>query len=103
VARRFRLADGSAELGFVSSVSKPFCGDCHRARLSADGKLYTCLFASKGHDLRQLLQDGATDDELHTAIAGIWRARDDRYSELRAKHRADTDADPKVEMFAIGG
>ena len=103
VARRFRLADGSAELGFVSSVSKPFCGDCHRARLSADGKLYTCLFASKGHDLRQLLQDGATDDELHTAIAGIWQARDDRYSELRAKHRADTDADPKVEMFAIGG
>lgn len=103
VARRYRLQDGSLELGFISSVSKPFCRDCHRARLSAEGKLYTCLFASEGHDLRALLREGGTDDELHGAIRDIWGAREDRYSEMRAELRADETAQPKVEMYHIGG
>lgn len=102
VATRYRFVDGGGEIGFISSVSAPFCGDCTRARLSADGKLYTCLFASDGYDLRALLRDGADDAAIATAIADCWRARDDRYSERRAELRA-AGADARIEMFAIGG
>ncbi|MEX2598439.1 MAG: GTP 3',8-cyclase MoaA, partial [Dehalococcoidia bacterium] len=84
VAERWRYVDGSGEIGFISSVTQPFCGDCTRVRLSAEGEVYTCLFASSGHDLRGPLRDGATDDELREIISGIWRARTDRYSELRS-------------------
>ena len=94
------LRDGSGEIGVIASVTRPFCGDCTRARLSADGKLYTCLFATRGHDLRALLRGGASDAELTEAIAGIWAVRDDRYSELRTAETADL---PKVEMSYIGG
>jgi len=100
VAGRWRYLDGAGEFGIISSVTRPFCRDCTRARLSADGQLYTCLFAVTGRDLRAVLRDGSTDDELRTFIAGIWRARDDRYSELRS---ASTSTLPKVEMFAMGG
>ncbi len=100
VARRFRYADGSGELGVIASVTQPFCGACTRARLSAEGRLYTCLFATKGHDLRALLRGGATDTELQEAISAIWRDRGDRYSELRS---AQTGELPKVEMSYIGG
>jgi molybdenum cofactor biosynthesis enzyme MoaA len=102
VAERYRFTDGGGEIGFISSVSSPFCGDCTRARLSADGKLYTCLFASEGYDLRALLRDGASDADIAAAITQRWRARDDRYSERRAELRAGG-ADARVEMFAIGG
>jgi cyclic pyranopterin phosphate synthase len=100
VAGRWRYLDGAGEFGIISSVTRPFCRDCTRARLSADGQLYTCLFAVAGRDLRTVLRDGSTDDELRTFIAGIWLARDDRYSELRS---ASTSTLPKVEMFAMGG
>jgi cyclic pyranopterin phosphate synthase len=100
VANRWRYRDGSGEIGVISSVTQPFCGDCTRARLSADGKLHTCLFAVKGHDLRALVRGGASDEELTAAIAGIWRARTDRYSELRSAATADLE---KVEMSYIGG
>jgi cyclic pyranopterin phosphate synthase len=100
VALRWRYADRSGEVGVIASVTKPFCGDCTRARLSAEGKLYTCLFAVDGHDLRALVRGGATDDDLRGAIARVWRARDDRYSELRTDATTDL---PKVEMFAMGG
>jgi cyclic pyranopterin phosphate synthase len=100
VARRFRYRDGSGEIGVVGSVTLPFCGDCTRVRLSADGQLFTCLFATAGHDLRARLRGGAPDDELAAAITGIWQARADRYSELRS---ADTIGLPKVEMSYIGG
>jgi cyclic pyranopterin phosphate synthase len=100
VARRYRYADGSGEIGVIASVTQPFCGACTRARLSAEGRLYTCLFATNGHDLRALLREGATDDDLATAIADVWRARSDRYSELRSAHTADL---PKIEMSYIGG
>jgi GTP 3',8-cyclase len=100
VARRYRYRDGAGEIGVIASVTQPFCGDCTRARLSADGKLYTCLFAVRGHDLRALLRDGATDDDLADALAGIWGARDDRYSELRSAETADLE---RVEMSYIGG
>jgi GTP 3',8-cyclase len=100
VANRWRYLDGSGEIGVISSVTQPFCGDCTRARLSADGQVYTCLFAVKGHDLRALLRGGATDEELAAALADIWRARTDRYSELRSAATADL---PKVEMSYIGG
>ena len=83
VAARWRYRDGGGEIGVISSVTQPFCGDCTRARLSAEGRLYTCLFAVRGHDLRALVRGGATDDELDEAIAAIWRGRADRYSELR--------------------
>jgi GTP 3',8-cyclase len=99
VARRFRTSSGS-EIGVISSVTQPFCRDCTRARLSADGHLYTCLFASQGHDLRAPLRSGAGDDELARIITRIWSVRNDRYSELRT---AETTARPKVEMSAIGG
>ncbi|HXV56785.1 MAG TPA: GTP 3',8-cyclase MoaA [Gaiellaceae bacterium] len=100
VAARWRYRDGSGEIGVISSVTQPFCGDCTRARLSADGQLYTCLFAVRGHDLRALVRSGASDAELARAIADVWSARTDRYSELRSQATADL---PKVEMSYIGG
>ena len=100
VARRWRYRDGGGEIGVIASVTQPFCGACTRARLSADGKLYTCLFAVRGHDLRALLRAGANDNDLAEAIAGTWSRRADRYSELRT---AETAALPKVEMSYIGG
>ena len=102
VAQRYAYADGAGEIGFISSVSQPFCGDCSRARLSADGKLYTCLFAQSGFDLRGPLRDGATDADLAALVGTRWSQRADRYSELRAKMRADGGTD-KVQMFSIGG
>ena len=100
VAKRWRYADGGGEIGVIASVTQPFCGDCTRARLSADGKLYTCLFAVRGHDLRALVRDGAGDAQLEKAIADIWSRRTDRYSELRS---ANTAGLPKIEMSYIGG
>ncbi len=100
VARRFRYRDGGGEVGIVTSVTRPFCGDCTRARLSADGHLYTCLFATAGTDLRGILRGGAGDDALGELIDRVWRAREDRYSEIRT---AATAAAPKVEMSFIGG
>ena len=102
VAERYRFVDGAGEIGFISSVSQPFCGDCARARLSADGKLYTCLFARSGHDLRGPLRDGAGDEELAALISSRWRLRTDRYSEQRAQLRAQGET-RHVEMFAVGG
>src|SRR5215216_3589416 len=100
VARRWRYRDGGGEIGLLASVTQPFCGDCTRARVSADGKLYTCLFALRGHDLRAVLRSGASDDELSRAVGDVWRVREDRYSELRTAETADI---PKVEMSYIGG
>jgi cyclic pyranopterin phosphate synthase len=100
VANRWRYRDGSGEIGVIASVTQPFCGDCTRARLSAEGKLHTCLFATRGHDLRALVRGGASDADLAEAIAAIWAVRDDRYSELRTAETADL---PKVEMSYIGG
>jgi cyclic pyranopterin phosphate synthase len=100
VARRWRYADGAGEIGVIASVTQPFCGACTRARLSADGKLYTCLFAVRGHDLRAVVRDGASDEELEEAIASVWRQRGDRYSEIRSERTVDL---PKVEMSYIGG
>lgn len=100
VARRYRYLDGGGEVGFINSVSQPFCRDCTRARLSADGKLYTCLFARDGKDLKTPLRVGASDDELLGIVARIWGARADRYSELRARR---SDGGDKVEMYHIGG
>jgi GTP 3',8-cyclase len=100
VAQRWRYRDGRGEVGVIASVTQPFCGDCTRARLSAEGKLFTCLFAVRGHDLRALLRGGATDPELDEALRGVWTGRTDRYSELRAQATADL---PKVEMSYIGG
>jgi len=101
VARRWRFADGAGEIGFISSVSEPFCGDCTRARLSADGRLYTCLFAQSGHDLRGPLRAGASDADLAGIIGAVWAARDDRYSEIRDATMPATRA--RVEMYEIGG
>jgi GTP 3',8-cyclase len=100
VARRYRYADGSGEIGVIASVTQPFCGACTRARLSAEGRLYTCLFATQGQDLRSLLRSGATHAELREALSSAWRSRSDRYSELRSADTADL---PKVEMSYIGG
>jgi GTP 3',8-cyclase len=100
VAERYRYRDGSGEIGVIASVTRPFCGACTRARLSADGSLYTCLFATTGHDLRALVRGGAGDDEIAAALGGIWHARTDRYSELRSSATPDL---PKVEMSYIGG
>jgi GTP 3',8-cyclase len=100
VASRYRYRDGAGEIGVIASVTQPFCGACTRARLSADGKLYTCLFATSGHDLRALLRDGAHDEQLQTHIQTIWGRRADRYSELRHAH---TPHRPKIEMSYIGG
>jgi len=100
VAQRYRYRDGAGEIGFVASVSAPFCGDCHRARLSADGSLYTCLFAARGHDLRAPLRAGADDTELARRIRDVWTARGDRYSELRS---AASGRGAHVEVYRIGG
>ncbi len=100
VVERFRYTGGGGEIGVIASVTQPFCGDCTRARLSADGSLYTCLFATKGHDLRGPLRAGATDAELADAITAVWAEREDRYSELRS---ADTTGLKKIEMSFIGG
>jgi cyclic pyranopterin phosphate synthase len=100
VAQRYRYRDGAGEVGVIASVTQPFCGDCTRARLSADGKLYTCLFAVRGHDLRAVLRSGAGDDELEDAIRAVWERRTDRYSELRTEK---TGRLRKVEMSYIGG
>ncbi len=100
VANRYRYVDGSGEIGLIASVTQPFCGDCTRMRVSADGKLYTCLFAVHGHDLRALLRDGATDEQIIQTISGVWGQREDRYSELRS---LQTDEISKVEMSYIGG
>jgi cyclic pyranopterin phosphate synthase len=99
-ARRWRYVDGAGEIGVVASVTQPFCGGCTRARLSAEGRLYTCLFGARGHDLRAPLRLGASDEELAEQLRSIWTRRTDRYSELRT---ADTAALPKVEMSYIGG
>jgi GTP 3',8-cyclase len=100
VASRYRYADGAGEVGVIASVTQPFCRDCTRARISADGQLFTCLFSSRGHDLRALLRAGASDAELAEALGGIWNRRRDRYSELRS---AETAGLRKVEMSYIGG
>jgi len=100
VAQRYRYRDGAGEIGVIASVTQPFCGDCTRARLSADGKLYTCLFAIRGHDLRAILRSGASDGELDAAIRAVWERRTDRYSELRTE---ETSSLRKVEMSYIGG
>ena len=100
VAERWRYVDGAGEIGVIASVTRPFCGDCTRARISAEGKLYTCLFSAVGHDLRDSLRAGESDAELAERVAAIWGVRDDRYSERRA---AATDHLPKIEMFALGG
>lgn len=100
VAKRWRYKDGSGEIGLITSITQPFCGDCTRIRLSSDGQLYTCLFGIRGHDIRSLLRNGATDEDLRGFIARVWIPRDDRYSEIRT---ADTPRLPKVEMSHIGG
>jgi cyclic pyranopterin phosphate synthase len=100
VAQRYRYRDGAGEIGVVASVTQPFCGDCTRMRLSADGKLYTCLFAVRGHDVRATLRGGAADAELDASIRAIWERRTDRYSELRTE---ETRSLRKVEMSYIGG
>ena len=100
VAGRYRYRDGAGEIGVISSVTQPFCADCTRARLSADGSLYTCLFATTGQDLRGLMRGGASDDDLRVAIEAVWAAREDRYSELRS---SDTAGLKKIEMSFIGG
>ncbi len=100
VARRWRYRDGAGEIGIISSVSQPFCADCSRARLSAEGRLYTCLFAAKGSDLRGLLRDGASDAELDAVVSDLWGDRSDRYSEIRSSQTANL---PRVEMSYIGG
>ena len=100
VARRYRYVDGGGETGLIASVTQPFCGDCTRARLSTDGKLYTCLFASKGTDLRDDLRDGASDAALRDKITHTWTHRNDRYSETRFAHTPEA---RKIEMYQIGG
>jgi cyclic pyranopterin phosphate synthase len=100
VANRFRYVDGAGEIGVIASVTKPFCGGCTRARISAEGKLYTCLFAARGHDLREIMRNGASDDELRASIAGVWTRRGDRYSEIRT---SETSPREHVEMSHIGG
>jgi len=103
VADRYRFADGSGEIGFVSSISQPFCRSCNRSRLSADGKLYTCLFATEGTDLRALVRNGTTDEELHHAIRSVWEKRADQYSQLRWGENTKKESKHKIEMFYIGG
>jgi len=102
VAQRYAFEDGQGEVGFISSVSEPFCGACHRARLSADGTIYTCLFASEGFNLRGPLRGGASDADLVGLLQNIWRQRADRYSEIRKKNTV-TSRESRVEMYRIGG
>ena len=100
VAQRWRYTDGSGEIGVIASVTQPFCGDCTRARISAEGRLYTCLFGLRGHDLRATIRGGASDEELRDALSLIWGKRTDRYSERRSEATIGL---PKVEMSYIGG
>jgi cyclic pyranopterin phosphate synthase len=100
VAERWRYVDGGGEIGVIASVTQAFCRDCTRVRLSTDGKVYTCLFANQGFDLKGLLRSGATDAQVRNAVIAIWRQRADRYSEIRT---AATPRVPKVEMSYIGG
>ncbi|MBI2212761.1 MAG: GTP 3',8-cyclase MoaA [Acidobacteria bacterium] len=100
VAERWRYEDGAGEVGIISSVTRPFCSACTRARLSAEGKLYACLFASQGEDLRALLRGGASDEAIAARLGTVWQARDDRYSEIRT---SNTPSGAKVEMSHIGG
>jgi cyclic pyranopterin phosphate synthase len=100
VARRWRYVDGGGELGVIASVTEPFCTDCTRARVTATGELFTCLFANHGRDLRALLRDGASNDDLRELIAGVWSGRSDRYSELRSAASPEL---PKAEMSYLGG
>jgi cyclic pyranopterin phosphate synthase len=100
VAERWRYRDGSGEIGVIASVTQAFCRSCTRARISTEGMLYTCLFATSGYDFRALLRGGKSDAEIGAAIATVWRARDDRYSEIRT---ADTAKQRKIEMSYIGG
>jgi len=108
VATRYAYKDGSGEIGVIASVSMPFCGDCTRARLSTDGRLVTCLFAASGKDLKTLLRNGSTDEQIEEEILGVWSRRSDRYSELR-EAKTDWDGDKpkrpgkKIEMYQIGG
>lgn len=106
VATRWRYVDGSGEIGAISSITHPFCGTCTRARISADGKLFTCLFADHGHDLRGLMRRGCTDDELEATLGGLWAVRDDHYSELRSAATPQlrrTGSHKRIEMSYIGG
>lgn len=100
VAGRWRYRDGSGEIGVIASVTQPFCGDCTRARLSADGTLYTCLFSARGTDLRGPLRSGASDADLRSVLEGVWSTRADRYSESRTSATSHL---PRIEMFAVGG
>ena len=100
VANRWRYVDGAGEIGVIASVTKPFCGDCTRVRLSAEGSIYTCLFASAGTDFRALLRDGGTDDDLDEMVRTVWSGRTDRYSEIRSKA---TTSRTRIEMSYIGG
>ena len=103
-AQRWRYADGGGEIGVISSVTQAFCGDCNRARLSTEGKLFLCLFASQGHDLRALLRGGFSDEQIAGALGLIWGDRDDRYSQLRGAHAAEPGSgERRVEMHYIGG
>jgi cyclic pyranopterin phosphate synthase len=103
VAQRWRFDDGAGEVGFISSVSQPFCGACSRARLSSEGKFYTCLFATQGLDLRAAMRAGASDADLENLIRGRWLGRTDRYSELRDELRRSEPQPKKIEMYYIGG
>jgi cyclic pyranopterin phosphate synthase len=103
VANRFRYLDGHGEIGVIASVTRPFCGDCTRARLTTDGKLYTCLFAGQGTGLREPVRAGASDADLLGAIEAVWQSRDDRYSELRTIETPEAGQAPKIEMYQIGG
>src|SRR5262249_26212758 len=100
VAKRWRYRDGGGEIGIITSITQPFCGDCTRARLSPEGELYTCLFGTRGHDFRSLLRNGASDQEIAAFLASVWHIRSDRYSEIRS---AETAGLRKVEMSHIGG
>jgi GTP 3',8-cyclase len=100
VAKRWRYRDGGGEVGFITSISQPFCGDCTRARLSPEGELFTCLFAAKGHDFRSRLRGGESDEEIAAFLRQVWRLRDDRYSELRSEETVGLE---RVEMSHIGG
>jgi cyclic pyranopterin phosphate synthase len=103
-AQRWRYSDGAGEIGVISSVTQAFCGDCNRARLSTEGKLFLCLFASQGHDLRALLRGPYGDEQISSAIANIWQGRADRYSELRSTQApSNASGQRRVEMSYIGG
>src|SRR5690606_4177436 len=101
VAERWRYADGAGEIGIITSVSQPFCGDCTRLRLSPEGKLFLCLFGERGYDVRSLVRSGASPQQLQERLAAVWGARDDHYSELRGRQTASSGH--KVEMSYIGG